>query len=103
MIIYAETDERLTYNQLNDQSNQLAHYFLSLGYSKGDAVAIFMENHPKYMVCLMALAKIGVVASLINTHLTEEVFGLLKTEEKKIRLALKLTINEKSTIFVQFF
>ena len=74
MIIYAETDERLTYNQLNDQSNQLAHYFLSLGYSKGDAVAIFMENHPKYMVCLMALAKIGVVASLINTHLTEEVF-----------------------------
>ena len=69
MIIYAETDEIWTFNDVNKMSNQLAHYFLSLGYVKGDVVAIFMENHPKYMVVLLALAKIGVVAALINNHL----------------------------------
>ena len=31
-----------------------------------------MENHPKFMVVLMALAKIGVVAALINSNLTDE-------------------------------
>ena len=46
---------------------------MSIGYQKGDAIAIFMENHPKFMVVILALAKIGAVASLINNHLTQEV------------------------------
>ena len=74
MIIFAETDEVWTFNDINRQSNQLANYFLSIGYQKGDAIAIFMENHPKFMVVILALAKIGAVASLINNHLTQEVF-----------------------------
>ena len=81
MIIYAETDEVWTFNDVNRMSNKVAHYFLSLGYSKGDAVAIFMENHPKYMVVLLALAKIGVVAALINNHLqhgVNQTFASLK-------------------------
>ena len=73
MIIFAETDEVWTFNDINRQSNQLANYFLSIGYQKGDAIAVFMENHPKFMVVILALAKIGAVASLINNHLTQEV------------------------------
>ena len=73
MIIYAETEEVWTFNQINRQSNQLAHYFMSLGFSKGDSIAIFMENNPKYMIVLLALAKIGVVAALINNNLSQEV------------------------------
>jgi acyl-coenzyme A synthetase/AMP-(fatty) acid ligase len=76
MIIYAETDEIWTFNDVNNMSNQLSHYFLHQGYVKGDAVAIFMENHPKYMVVLLALAKIGVIAALINNNLTHEVILL---------------------------
>ena len=45
---------------------------LSIGYQRGDSIAIFMENHPKFMVVLLALAKIGVVAALINCNLTDE-------------------------------
>ena len=45
---------------------------LSIGYQRGDSIAIFMENHPKFMVVLLALAKIGVVTALINCNLTDE-------------------------------
>ena len=69
MIIYAETGEVWTFNEINRISNRLAHYFLSLGFKRGDTVAIFMENHPKYMIVFLALVKIGVTAALINHHL----------------------------------
>ena len=72
MIIYAETDEIWTFNEINNISNKLAHYFLSQGFQKGDTIAIFMENDPKYMIVLLALAKIGVTAALINNHLRHE-------------------------------
>lgn len=73
MIVYAETDEVWTFNDVNKASNKVANYFLSIGFQKGDAVAIFMENHPKYMVLLLGLAKIGVAAALINNNLTLDV------------------------------
>ena len=69
MIIYAETDEIWTFNDVNRLSNQLAHYFLSIGYQRGDSIAIFMENHPKFMIVLLAMAKIGVAVAMINCNL----------------------------------
>ena len=72
MIVYAETDEIWTFNDINRISNKLAHYFLSIGYKRGDSIAIFMENHPKFMTVLLALSKIGVTAALINCNLTDE-------------------------------
>jgi len=72
MIIYAETDEIWTFNDVNRLSNKLAHYFLSIGYQRGDSIALFMENHPKYMVVLLAMAKIGVTVALINCNLIDE-------------------------------
>ena len=54
-------------------SNQVAHFLIQSGYRKGDTVAIFMTNQPKYIVALLGLAKIGVTAALINNNLTHEV------------------------------
>ena len=71
MIIFAETEEIWTFNDVNNMSNKLAHYFLKLGYGRGDSVAIFMENDPKFMIVLLGLAKIGVAAALINSNLTD--------------------------------
>ena len=73
MIIFAETDEVWTFNDVNKMSNQVAHFLIQSGYRKGDTVAIFMTNQPKYMVALLGLAKIGVTAALINSNLTHEV------------------------------
>ena len=45
---------------------------LSMGYKKGDTVALLMENRPEYIVTFLGLAKIGVTPALINYNLRGE-------------------------------
>lgn len=51
----------------------VADHFAALLYSKGirtgDFVALFTTNSPEMVVSIYALAKLGVVAALINTNL----------------------------------
>jgi long-chain acyl-CoA synthetase len=43
-LINADTDEGLSYRQLNDLANQSAHAFRDLGLKRGDVVAVLLEN-----------------------------------------------------------
>ena len=52
--------------QVDNYSNKIANYFLSLGFQKGDTVALLMENRPEYVSTWLGLSKIGVVTALIN-------------------------------------
>ena len=55
--------------QLDEYSNQLAHFLLSSGFQHGDSVALFMENKPEYVGLWLGCTKIGVVPALINFNL----------------------------------
>lgn len=63
--IYYE-DKKWTYREFNNWINRLAHQFQSLGIQNGDVVAIGMENRPELLAIVMALAKIGGIAALLN-------------------------------------
>lgn len=63
-------DRRFTYRELDEYSNRLAQAFLSLGAKKGDVVALLMDNRPEYVATILGLNKIGVVTSLVNTHVS---------------------------------
>lgn len=60
-------DVKLNYQQFNAKANQIAHYFAGLGFKKGDVVAVLLENRPELLLVVTALAKIGVIAALVNT------------------------------------
>ncbi|KAG5882212.1 hypothetical protein JTB14_024724 [Gonioctena quinquepunctata] len=62
-------DETWTFQQLEDLSNKVANHFISLGYKKGDTVALLLENCPEYAAIWIGLSKAGVVAAFINTNL----------------------------------
>ncbi|MBU2643176.1 long-chain-acyl-CoA synthetase [bacterium] len=62
-------NQTLTYREFNDEINCLADYLLSLGFSKGDVFVVLMDNRPEMLICLGAAAKIGAIASLINSNL----------------------------------
>jgi citronellyl-CoA synthetase len=66
-IAIMESDVELTYTQFNAWTNRLARYLLSSGLSKGDTVAVMIENRAELLAAATACAKIGVVAALINT------------------------------------
>ena len=71
-VMFYFEDETWTFQQVEDYSNAVANFFLSLGYSKGDSMALFMENRPEYVATWLGLAKIGVVPALINYNLKDK-------------------------------
>ena len=60
-------DQQYSYLQLNAWANQIAHYYLSIGARKGDVIAVMLENRPELIASVIGLAKIGVIAALVNT------------------------------------
>jgi len=49
----------MTYRQLNEQSNQIAHLLIANGLQKGDYVAIVMERSKETVVALLGVLKAG--------------------------------------------
>jgi len=68
-VMFHFQDEEWTFQQVEDYSNQVAHYFLSLGLGKGDTIAVFMENRPEFVATWLGIAKIGAVPALVNYNL----------------------------------
>ena len=60
----------LTWGELNAEINRVAHTLKARGIKPGDAVALMMENRIEFLVCWLALNKIGGIAAMINTNLT---------------------------------
>jgi len=68
--IMAASGETVTYGKLEARSNQGAHLFRSLGLQAGDAVAIFMDNSPRYYEVLWAAQRSGLRFTCISSKLT---------------------------------
>jgi acyl-CoA synthetase (AMP-forming)/AMP-acid ligase II len=64
-----DRDRSYTYPETNQRVNRLAHRLLSLGLSKGDKVAVFMENSIEIVEIFLATAKTGLVIVPINFRL----------------------------------
>lgn len=58
----------ITYQDVEDFSNRASRFYKSLGLTKGDAVAIFLETRVEYPAVWLGLNKIGGVGALINTN-----------------------------------
>jgi long-chain acyl-CoA synthetase len=68
--VMAATGETVTYGELDARSNQGAHLFRSLGVGPGEAIAIFMDNSPRYYEVLWAAQRSGLRFTCISSKLT---------------------------------
>ncbi len=68
--IMAASGETVTYGQLEARSNQGAHLLRANGVQAGDAIAIFMDNGPRYYEVLWAAQRSGVRFTCISSKLT---------------------------------
>ncbi|MES2919339.1 MAG: long-chain-acyl-CoA synthetase [Pseudomonadota bacterium] len=57
----------LSYREFNARANRVAHFYRRQGLRRGEVVAVLLENRPEFLVVVTGLAKIGVVAALLNT------------------------------------
>jgi long-chain acyl-CoA synthetase len=68
--VMAGTGEAVTYRELDERSNRLANLFRSAGLQRGDAIALMMENHPRYFEILWAAQRAGLYYTAISSRLT---------------------------------
>jgi len=62
----------LSYTQVNQWANRIAHHLIAQGIGKGDVVAVFIENRPELLVTILAVAKVGAISALLNTSQTRD-------------------------------
>ncbi len=70
--IDAVTGDVLTYNQLDEQSTQLARYFRSVGLQRGDTLAINLDNRLEFFVGTWAALRSGLFLVTVNRYLPAE-------------------------------
>jgi long-chain acyl-CoA synthetase len=68
-LIMGSTGEVVTYRELDERSNRLAHHLRSQGLRVGDHLAVFLENHVRYLEVVWAALRSGLVLTSINRYL----------------------------------
>lgn len=76
-LIMAGSGETITYRELNERSNRLAQLWNARGLRVGDHIAVFMENHPRYLEVVWAGLRSGLHVTTINSYLTAEEAGYI--------------------------
>jgi acyl-CoA synthetase (AMP-forming)/AMP-acid ligase II len=69
-VIMAGTGETVTFRELNERSNRFAHLLRDRGVQRGDHIAIFLENGPRYHEMCWGAQRAGIYYTTINYHLT---------------------------------
>ncbi|MGE5567670.1 MAG: class I adenylate-forming enzyme family protein [Rhodospirillales bacterium] len=59
-------DRRLTYRELDQQANRLAHAMMAEGVCRWDRVAVYLESSPEAVIAIFAALKAGGIFLVIN-------------------------------------
>ncbi len=70
--VMAGTGETVTYRELDERSNRLAHLFHDAGLRFGDHIAICMENNARYLEVAWAAQRSGLYFTPVNYHFNAE-------------------------------
>jgi len=70
--IMGGTGEVVTYAEYEARANRLAHLYRDQGLRRGDHVAVFMENNPRFLETEAAADRTGLYYTLINSYLSAE-------------------------------
>jgi fatty-acyl-CoA synthase len=71
-LIDAASGEALSYRELDERSNRLAQLLYARGSRRGDHIALFMENNPRFLEVCWAAARSGLYYTTVNRYLTAE-------------------------------
>jgi acyl-CoA synthetase (AMP-forming)/AMP-acid ligase II len=83
--IMAETNEIVTFGELEARANQGAHLFRRLGLTRGDHIALLLENHREFLTIAWAAQRAGLYYTAISWRLqSEEVEYIVNNCEAKV-------------------
>ncbi|MEY2434146.1 MAG: long-chain acyl-CoA synthetase, partial [Acidimicrobiaceae bacterium] len=71
-IVMAGSGEVTTFAELDARSNQFAQLIRARGIGHGGSIAIFAENHPRFLEVTWGAQRSGLYYTAVNSHLTAE-------------------------------
>ena len=83
-------NRRISYRDLNNNANALAHLLKSMGLNKGDKAVIMLPNIPEFVYAYFAAIKLGAVAVPVNSASTaSELAYLLENSDAKVLITME--------------
>ncbi|MEO1561162.1 MAG: amino acid adenylation domain-containing protein, partial [Cyanobacteria bacterium J06632_19] len=73
-------NEWLTYSELDQKSNQIAHALKELGVTKETVVAVYLERQPELVTALLGILKIGAAFQPLDPSFPEERLEYMLTD-----------------------
>lgn len=64
-------DEQLTYAQLEEKANRLAHYLIDRGVKKDDKVGLYCRNRIEIVIAMLGIVKAGAILVNVNFRYVE--------------------------------
>src|ERR1700752_2939105 len=64
-------DDQLTYAQLEEKANRLAHYLLDQGVKKDDKVGLYCRNRIEIVIAMLGIVKAGAILVNVNYRYVE--------------------------------
>ncbi|OBK49230.1 acyl-CoA synthetase [Mycobacterium kubicae] len=64
-------DEQLTYAELEEKANRLAHYLLEQGVKKDDKVGLYCRNRIEIVIAMLGIVKAGAILVNVNYRYVE--------------------------------
>lgn len=64
-------DEQLTYAQLEEKANRLAHYLIDQGVGKDDKVGLYCRNRIEIVIAMLGIIKAGAILVNVNFRYVE--------------------------------
>lgn len=80
--IMATSGEVVTYTQLEQRSNKLAHLLQANGLRRLDHYAVFMENNARYAECCAAGERAGLYYTCITSFLTPDEAAYIRQQQR---------------------
>ncbi|XP_072041325.1 medium-chain acyl-CoA ligase ACSF2, mitochondrial-like [Amphiura filiformis] len=91
MYVFYADNERITFAEMKDKSQQFACSLLSIGIEKGDRLAVWGANHKEWLYATFACAQLGVI--LVQLRLE---FPLITNQEILKKMNCKVLLLTRS-------
>lgn len=93
-MVVADTGETLTYRQLDEGSNRVAHLLRAQGLRPGDRIAVMLRNSPAFAMVYWGATRSGLFVTLLSTHLKPSEAAYIVGDAGAKALFLSASIGE---------
>lgn len=86
--VFPETDESLTFRELDEGANRIANGLVALGLQPGEGIALLLPNSPQFLLALYGAKRAGLMVTPLSIHLRpHEVAHVLRDSGARLLIA----------------